>query len=376
MNNKSIQLKYQGINYQETNLSVSIKQSSVKCYGAIDDSSDRQVYCPDGVEHGQLFAFKPIDEKTGRFTDPLGPKTSRAFELRRLYKHATLGDQDKCYGNMAGVYIIQYDNNAFSMAAFDPSGYIISTAANTRNKDGTFNRGTSVGTWECTKQYTASGQTNYFTYSANTLTHGQKIVSSTFYMQCDSSDETCSGAQQEFYYPPQYQLMPFHKGTLLTGNGVPVMFKASRLYKLPGIKSCHHKYSGEYAITFNRTDSSSQPVLTTGYALYPTAIVYAPVAFEDQSAPTGNILGVWDCNDAGKITVRRAIFDLVTKEQPKPLITPVIMKFQCGKQAGDKCITPPTIFYFYPLILPKNGTFTTTPMSRKEGIYSAVIVKY
>ncbi|CAF4490495.1 unnamed protein product, partial [Didymodactylos carnosus] len=55
-------------------------------------------------------------------------------------------DADKCYGELAGVSMIQYDDDTFSMVAFDPMDYVISTAANTQNEDG-FNRGTSVGTF-------------------------------------------------------------------------------------------------------------------------------------------------------------------------------------------------------------------------------------
>ncbi|CAF1240176.1 unnamed protein product, partial [Didymodactylos carnosus] len=336
INKKNKQLKFRGISYQQRNLSVNVIHSSVKCQGAIDDSSDRQVHCSNGIAYSQLFHIGPIDENTRRFPGPIGGKTHRKFESRRLYKHATLGDADKCYGKLAGTYIIQYDDNTFSIVAFDPLGYVISTAANSRNEDGTFNRGTSVGKWECTKPHTASGQTNYFTYFANTQTDGQKIVSSTFYMQCNSDHENCSGAQQEFYYPLQYQLMPFQKGTLLTFNGAPSAFKASRLYHHPGIKPCHHKYSGEYAIAFNRTDAP-QPYATVVYSLYPSGTIYASLPTENGLPPDGNVLGVWDCNDEGKVALRRVLFDLIATDEPEPLVTSGFIKFHCGKHAGDKC---------------------------------------
>ena len=142
-------LTYQGVYINELgNKTVSVAQSSSKCYGAIDDCSDRVVTCKNGNATTQEFVLEQPDNRTRKFTNALGSPVSKAFKSLRLYTHATVSSKtgsDKCYTELAGTYVVQYSDGSYGIVAFTPLGYLVSVTSNERNVDGTFNRGTSVG---------------------------------------------------------------------------------------------------------------------------------------------------------------------------------------------------------------------------------------
>ena len=221
---------------------------------------------------------------------------------------------------------------------------------------------TSIGAWYCRITHTASGLSNYFTYPANTATNGQSIVTSTFYMQCPpkstnlSQYENCTGQQSESYYPPQYQRMPFRNGRPLSSS--PPTFTASRLFSQPAIKSCHQKYAGQYAVTFNLT-SPSKIVDQDAYILYRNGFFYVACSGENsRDVPCSNLLGVWDCNDTnGDLLISRTYFKYPPADNATALIYYSRTKLTCTK---NRCAGGFSVAGF-PLQLPVNGKFSGAP---------------
>ena len=220
----------------------------------------------------------------------------------------------------------------------------------------------SIGTWYCRDTHTISGLSNYFSYPANTATSGQSIISSTFYMQCPpkstnlSQYENCAGQQSESYFPLQYQRMPFRDGRPLSASSPS--FTASRLFRQPTIKSCHERYAGQYAVTFNLT-SPSKIVDQDAYILYRNGFFYVACSGESsKDVPCSNLLGVWDCNDMdGNLFINRTYFKYPTSDSAAALLYYSSTKLACAK---NRCQGAFSVAGF-PLQLPVNGAYSGTP---------------
>ncbi|CAF0977336.1 unnamed protein product [Didymodactylos carnosus] len=341
------------------NRSVILSDATVKCRGAVSQSSDNVIYCSNGIRHDQSFKFQSVNYTTGRYTDPISSKTRSKFEMRRLYSHSTVSadpnGRDRCYDDMSGTYIALF-NGVYRIMAFTPLG-------------------TAIGTYECTNTHTLGGQENYFTYPANRDTKGSSIVTNTFYLQCPRKTsvgqyENCTGIQYGNYYPLQYQRMPFRDGIPLKKSSST--FIASRLFTSPEIKQCHTTYAGVYANSFKASIDPRAPFQAT-FTLYSNGVLFAKNADEDTSP---NSAGVWSCTDNGRIMYKRVVFSY-------PALNPTNYTFNylrvytayvelhCNGTAANAFCQGTSNSTFYPAALPKNGQFQTTPANSYEVLYIA-----
>ncbi|CAF1161577.1 unnamed protein product [Didymodactylos carnosus] len=336
-------LRFNGIYFGESgNKSIGLTKSMSTCQGASNDCSDDVVQCPKGNVSTQFYKFEAPDPKTGVYTHPIPPKTNRQYQSQRLYTHPTVTlteTRDTCYSKMGGIYVVRYANGIYALVAFTPLGYLISVTSNKRNKDGTFNRGTSVGIWFCsTTSQSMSGQSNYFTYPANTQTKGQKMISSTFYIQCPSSTsyDNCLGTQQEL---------------------------VSRLYVTPIIKSCHLTYSGIYSITITITTPFKLTVQSV-LILYRNGVVFGAGQNENEPQnPTGNTLGTWQCTSK-TITFKAIYIGYTSATRTAPIFIATNNKLTC--QQNTRC-SGNYADNNYALQLPLNGTFSNKPTASING---------
>ncbi|CAF1163910.1 unnamed protein product [Didymodactylos carnosus] len=214
--------------------------------------------------------------------------------------------------------------------------------------------------WYCSDSGSASGLSNYFTYPSNKQTNGQKIVSATFYFQCPSQYDQCTGIQQELYYPLQYQSMPLRNAAL---SASPPTFTTSRLSGHPTIKSCHQTFSGLYSFTINIT-SPYQISTINPYILYSNAVLFGADANENNpQEPTENILGFWDCNSNGNLILHIILFGFTSPKRPESILISAQISLTCK---NDQC-NGPYLDHQYVLQLPVNGTFPSGPISTGSG---------
>lgn len=181
-------------------------------------------------------------------------------------------------------------------------------------------------------------------------------------MQCPpksanrSQYENCTGQHSESYFPLQYHPMPFRDGRPLTSSSPT--FRASRLFRQPIIKSCHERYAGQYAVTFNLT-SPSKIVDQDAYILYRNGFFYVACSGESsKDVPCSNLLGVWDCNGMnGNLFINRTYFRYPTSDSAAALLYYSSTKLACAK---NKCQGAFSVSGF-PLQLPVNGEYSGAP---------------
>ena len=148
-NGNAKMVSFNGLSSGESgNKTIVLTQATVRCRGATSSSSDDIVSCLNGKSSTQEYAFKAPDQTTGKFTNPISPKFIRQFRSRRLFTHPTVhltSERNKCYSDMSGIYVRQYSDGSYDLTGLLPLGFFFTVVSNGRNKDGTFNRGTSVG---------------------------------------------------------------------------------------------------------------------------------------------------------------------------------------------------------------------------------------
>ncbi|CAF1334171.1 unnamed protein product, partial [Didymodactylos carnosus] len=371
-------LSHHAIYYNEAgNQSVITTNSDVNCLGAHSDCSDNVVYCSNGTIVSQTYPYELPDPSTGKFTNPILPVIKHKFESQRLYKHPIVNltsPENKCYNDLAGIYITRYSDGSYAVTVMVPSGYFVTVLTSERNADGTFNRGTGVGGWYCTNTLAVNGISNYFNYPANRVTNRESIGSSAFYMQCpakaDGSTqyENCTGELTSSYYPLQYQRMPFRGGS----SSPSLTFTSNRYFTSPSIRPCHGNLSGVYAVRFKIT---TPPKFVTQYIFnfYQTGILQGGSANENnEKNPTSNIFGTWECNNNSNLELKFLLFGFVSHNRSSSAVYPAQFTLKCQNQ---QC-TGTGATFSYLVKLPHNGKIPGTPLIQVNYTITAQKLQY
>lgn len=193
-------------------------------------------------------------------------------------------------------------------------------------------------------------------------------------MQCPAKTtsgryENCTGQLSESYFPLQYNRLPLQNGQPLTLS--PPSFTASRLFAQPAIQACHSTFAGQYV--FNFIFQSPAFTAQNNYILYRNALLYAATGHEnDPTDLVSNIVGIWNCDANGSLTINEILFQYATPDITTPSTYVNTVQLQCGNNQCQGSVSEQS----YPIQLPINGQIPGVSTNTNPGTVTASLLAY